>query len=113
MVEMNEISKDTQKSMKTRIITGIIMALVGVPCVILGDWFYLIAIFFIVGIGLSEVIKTTGNKYPPLVVALLYIFTYLLCGYSCQDWKLIVLGLGNLFVFDQNIEVAKMRKYVN
>ena len=34
MVEMNEISKDTQKSMKTRIITGIIMALVGVPCVI-------------------------------------------------------------------------------
>lgn len=76
MVEMNEISKDTQKSMKTRIITGIIMALVGVPCVILGDWFYLIAIFFIVGIGLSEVIKTTGNKYPPLVVVLLYIFTY-------------------------------------
>lgn len=75
-MEINKISNDTQKSMKTRIITGIVLALIIFPCVILGDWFFVGLIFCIVGIALYEVIKTTKNKYPPLFIILLYVFTY-------------------------------------
>lgn len=75
-MEINKISNDTQKSMKTRIITAFVLALIILPCVILGDWFFIAVVFFIVGVGLHEVIKTTGNKYPILFLILLYIFTY-------------------------------------
>ena len=73
---VNQISSDIQKSMKTRIITGIILMLVLLPCVILGDWFFLAAVVFIVGMGLHEIIKSTGNKYPLVFRLILYIFTY-------------------------------------
>ena len=37
-MEMNKLSNDTQKSMKTRIITGLILAAIAIPGVIIGDW---------------------------------------------------------------------------
>ena len=75
-MEMNKISSDTQKSMKTRIITAIVMALVVLPCVILGDWFFVAIVFVIIGVGLYEVLKSTGKKYPLVLKILMYIFTY-------------------------------------
>ena len=75
-MEMNQLSTDTQKSMKTRTITGLVLLAILLPCVILGDWFYLAAIVFVVGVGLHEIIKSTGNKYPLIFRLILYIFTY-------------------------------------
>lgn len=75
-MEMNKISSDTQKSMKTRIITAIVMALVVLPCVIFGDWFFVAIVFVIIGVGLYEVLKSTGKKYPLVLKILMYIFTY-------------------------------------
>lgn len=75
-MEVNKISKETQKSMKTRIITGIVMALIILPCTIIGDWVFLALVSFIVGVGLYEIIKSTGKKYPLPIIILLYIFTF-------------------------------------
>ena len=75
-MEMNKLSADTQKSMKTRIITGIIMALIAIPGVILGDWFFMAMVVFLVAVGLWEIIRTSGKKYPFYVIALMYIFTF-------------------------------------
>lgn len=73
---INQLSNDTQKSMKTRIITGIVLLLVLLPCVLIGDWLYMAVVVFVVGVGLHEIIKSTGNKYPLIFRLILYIFTY-------------------------------------
>ena len=73
---VNEISTSTKKSMKQRVITGIIMAVVMLPCLIFGDWLFVILVCGIVGVGLHEIIKCSDKKYPWYVVLILYIFTY-------------------------------------
>ncbi len=75
-MEMNEISKDTQKSIKTRTITGLVLTAIFLPCVILGNWFYIALVVFVVGVGLHEIIKSTGNKYPLVFRLILYVFVY-------------------------------------
>lgn len=75
-MEINKLSNATQKSMKTRIITGLILAAIAIPGVILGDWFFLVFVLLLVGVGLWEVLRGTGKKYPWPVFVLMYIFTF-------------------------------------
>ena len=46
-VETNKLSEQTKHSMRTRIITAIIMFAVGVPCVLLGGWYFFILMIFV------------------------------------------------------------------
>lgn len=74
-MEINKINVDTQKSMKKRIITGLIMAIVGIPCIVLGDWFFLALVVFISIFAIWEAIKVTGKKYSWYIYLIMYIFT--------------------------------------
>lgn len=51
-MEVNQISKEMKKSVRTRLITAFILLLIGVPCVILGGW------FFVAFIGFSTIVMT-------------------------------------------------------
>lgn len=39
--EHNEITPETKSSMKTRVITAVILAAICIPCIFLGNWFFL------------------------------------------------------------------------
>lgn len=75
-MEINKISTDTQKSMKTRIITGAILACVGIPVIILGDWLFIAGIIFLAAVSVWEILKVTGKKYPWPIYVIMYIFTF-------------------------------------
>lgn len=75
-MEINKISNDTQKSMKTRIITAIFIGIITIPCVILGDWFFVGLVALVAGFGIYEATNATGKKYPWYIYVLMYIFTY-------------------------------------
>lgn len=74
-MEVNKISQDTKKSMKTRFITGLLMAIIGLPLIILGDWFFIALAAFIVVVSIWEILHVTKSEYPWFIVAIIYIFT--------------------------------------
>ena len=63
VIEVNELSDSTKKSMKTRIISGIVAGVIAVPCIILGDWFYFLLSVFVVVVGVIEIIKCSKPKH--------------------------------------------------
>ncbi len=46
-IETNEITPEIKVSMKTRVITALVLAAVCVPCVFLGNWFFFALSFFL------------------------------------------------------------------
>lgn len=58
----NELSPETKASMKMRVIVGVIMAVVAVPCLFLGSWFYLALAFFCIGASTYEIAKLPSRK---------------------------------------------------
>ena len=73
---MNEMSKDTQNSMLTRTITGIVIAIIGIPCLILGDWFFVALVFFVTTVAVYEMLHVTGKEYPWYIWLTTYIAVY-------------------------------------
>ncbi|MCR5332874.1 MAG: phosphatidate cytidylyltransferase [Bacilli bacterium] len=70
-IEHNELSTETKKSMRTRIITAIVLALICVPCIIIGKWAFFalsIVVSVFAGYELVNVIGLKG-KSRPLVYA--------------------------------------------
>ena len=67
----NDISTSTKKSMLTRIITGIVLALVSIPCLVLGSWYFFGLTVLITFIAAYETVKVTDLK------GLMKIFIYL------------------------------------
>ena len=63
IIEVNELSDSTKKSMKTRIISAIVAAAIAIPCILLGDWFYLAISVFVVVVGVIEIIRCSKPKH--------------------------------------------------
>lgn len=75
-MEVNKISTDTQKSIRTRVLTGIVLFAIAVPCIVLGNWFFVVLAAFIAGVSVWEILHVTGKKYPWYVWVTTYIFVY-------------------------------------
>ena len=73
---INKVSNDTQVSMKKRIITAIFIALIGIPCLVLGDWFFLALVIFVTGVAVYEMLHITGKQYPWYIWVTTYIAVY-------------------------------------
>ncbi len=86
-MEMNKISNEMHKSVRTRTITAIILALITVPCLVLGGW------FFIAYVGIATIMMTyeflhissAGKKYPLWFNLLIYIGVFALVFWVFTD----------------------------
>ena len=90
-MQLNKINDDTKASMKTRIITAIVMALTLVPCIVLGNYFHIVVVVFIMSCATFEIIRSMKKKFSPLV----YIVSYLVI-FSLTFW-----------VFARNVGLAR------
>ena len=72
--EVNSLDEGKKKSMKSRIIVGIILALVGFPAMFFGGWVFFVFISFFLGFAIYEFIHAKQKKYPWYV----WVFTYIL-----------------------------------
>ncbi|MDY6391485.1 MAG: phosphatidate cytidylyltransferase [Bacilli bacterium] len=72
-IEVNTLDEGKKKSMKSRIIVGIILAVTGLPSMFFGGWVFFAFISFFFAFAIYEFIHATGKKYSPFV----WIFTYI------------------------------------
>lgn len=72
----NVITESSKKSMKVRILTGFVMLLVGLPCVILGQFFILALALFLMVVSITEILKVNKNtQYPKSVIIATYVYS--------------------------------------
>lgn len=83
-MKRNELSKDQKVSLKARIITGFVLALIGLPCIFLGGWFYFAVVVALLAIGTHEILVAPQKRFPLFI----YIFTYILI-FSFVYWIFI------------------------
>lgn len=72
---INKLDDKKKKSMKSRIIVGVILAVVGLPALFLGGWFWFAVMSVFFGFAIYEFIHATGKKYPWYVWAFTYLLT--------------------------------------
>ncbi len=58
-IETNEITPEIKTSLRTRVITAIVMALVFIPCVLVGSWAYAILGFVLGGLAAYELVHVS------------------------------------------------------
>lgn len=75
LIHHNELSNDAKKSMKSRVLVGVIMFITLVPLFILGDYFFFALILFICGVSTYEIIKAPQNETKKYDIWV-YIVTY-------------------------------------
>ena len=74
-LQVNDLTKEQKKSMKSRVITALVMALIGLPCLFLGGWaFFLLALVLLV-LAISESITALNKSIPIVVVIFMYLIT--------------------------------------
>jgi phosphatidate cytidylyltransferase len=61
-IETNEITNETKSSMRTRIITSVVLAAIAIPCLFLGGWFYFALSFIIAVFSAYELVHVIGLK---------------------------------------------------
>ena len=69
----NEISGSAKKSMVTRIITAVALAIVCIPCAIFGSWWFFGLTVVVTFLGAFEIVKATNLK--GLIKILIYFIT--------------------------------------
>ena len=76
-MQVNKISEDTKKSMWTRTITAAILALIGIPTILIGGWWFLIFISVALLIIIHEFINAPIHKrYSTFVHGFIYVMTF-------------------------------------
>lgn len=87
----NDISSSAKKSMLTRILTGIALAVICVPCLVLGSWYFFFLTVVVTIFGAYEIVKASSLK--GLIKILIYFIT-------------IVFSLGIIYycVFSKNMD---------
>lgn len=78
-IEKNKISEKTKSSMKMRVIVGLIMLAVGIPCLILGGWWFFALITLIIGFSTYEIVHApTNRRFSIFVTLVTYIVMFAL-----------------------------------
>lgn len=87
-IEINQLDEGKKKSMKSRVIVGIILAVLGFPAMFIGWWPFFIFISFFLGFAIYELTAIRRKRYNWFV----WVFTYLVT-LSYVYWSVIKLNL--------------------
>ena len=106
-MQVNKISEDTKKSMWTRTITAAILALIGIPTILIGGWWFLIFISVALLIIIHEFINAPIHKrYSTFVHGFIYVMTF-----SFVFWirQAALAAEWSEYVFRQSANIYKIR----
>src|SRR5574344_184102 len=96
-IKHNDISDGQKKSMKSRTITAIILAVVCVPCLFIGSWAFFVLAAFMTGASAFEIMKA-GNYHTYKYKYFILVFGFIVM-YSLVFWIFIK---NNLAVYNAN-----------
>ncbi len=111
-IEANHISSEAKHSLKKRVITGLVMAAIAFPCIILGNWLYFGLIFVVTALAGYELVHITKieGKLKIAMYILVIVFLVVLTNYiffrnnweslkvggTITAWNLVTNGFDNL-----------------
>ena len=72
----NELSDSAKKSMFTRVISAIVMAVLFVPAIVLGDWIYFFLMTIVLAIACYEILGCAGRR--SFVIYIVYLIIVLM-----------------------------------
>lgn len=74
IIKANKISKDTEKNLKIRTISAIVLALICFPILFVGGWPFFVLISLVSLFAINEIIKSTNKgKMPVLLYGFIYV----------------------------------------
>lgn len=83
LIHTNEISKEQKSSLLTRVITGLVMAAICIPCLFLGGWFFFGLIAIVCAFCGYELVHITPikGKLRTVIYILVILFVLAVCYY--------------------------------
>ncbi len=72
-MKTNELSTAAKKSLVTRVITGVVLGAVGIPCLVFGGWYFFFFTVLVALIGAIEIVRASNLK--GLIRVLIYFVT--------------------------------------
>ncbi len=67
-IQINELNENMKSSMRSRIFISLLLVAIGLPCLVLGGWFYFVLIVLVVGLGTYEMVKSSMDKFSVTVL---------------------------------------------
>lgn len=77
ILSVNQISKATKKSMGLRVITGLVLALLVIPTIFLGGWFFISLVFLMSVLSVIEILRSNKISHRNWLLYCLSIFSSL------------------------------------
>ncbi len=118
-VKMNDVSNEVKKSMKQRIITAFFIALIGIPCLLVGSWLYLIIVLFISGVATYEILHSAKKeRFPILFIIFEFVmmFSFIFWVFTDKkivDWSSLNNNLfGNIYMLDIRVSTLGLAFYI-
>ena len=72
---INKLSLSSKNSMLTRILTGIVLMAVVIPCIAYGNWPFFVLSILLAIVGIHEILRAPGaGRYSLLVKVVVYVF---------------------------------------
>ncbi len=72
---INKISLSSKSSMFKRIVTGIVLMAIVIPCIAFGNWPFFVLSILLALVGIHEILKAPGSgRYSLLVKVVVYVF---------------------------------------
>lgn len=87
-IEVNQLDEKKKKSMKSRIIVGLVLAALGFPALFFGGWIFFAFITFFVFFAIYEYISAKQKTYPWYVWAFTYVvaLSYVYWAFLKSNW---------------------------
>lgn len=76
LIKTNEVSKEAKDTLKKRVLFALMMLAIFIPCLVLGGWFYLVLIIFVIGASTYEIATAPSHKLSWFVWAVTFIVMY-------------------------------------
>ncbi len=101
-MEINPVSKEMKKSVKTRLLTALVLTIISVPCILLGGFFFAFYILIATIIMTYEFVHiSTEKKFPLLTYVLIYLmmvsFVFWIFTDAAIDNGIVSIGKGGIF----------------
>lgn len=110
-IQVNNISDDAKKSFKNRVIIGIILALIVLPCIILGNYAFMCLIFLATVISTHEICKAPQSiekKFKNIIFVFAYLMMIILVYWTFSRRLLMRIWNFNMILQDLLINYLHM-----
>ena len=104
-IEMNQLDQKKKSSLTSRILVGVALAVIAIPALVVGSWYWFAMISAFFGFAVYEIVHAKGKPYPwyvwvaTYIFCIIYMYWFLVKDNLSQYLALNDIGLGSTWQF--------------